>query len=125
MLHVSQYGRGVTLHTRLEGPRYDAGEYGFVPAIDHVTIYHEGVQEVDVFAVNRSDEPIAFAFHALDFAGEPRLIEHIVMDGSLDVRNTLEQLLSCIPRSMQESQENDGSCVRLNPYSWNVLGYSV
>ena len=70
MLHVSQYGRGVTLHTRLEGPRYDTGEYGFVPAIDHVAIYHEGTQEVDVFAVNRSDEPIAFAFYALDFAGK-------------------------------------------------------
>ena len=114
-----------TLYAVNCGAFYDAGEYGFVPAIDHVAIYHEGAQEVDVFTVNRSDEPIALAFHALDFAGEPRLIEHLVMDDSLDVRNTFEQPLSCIPRGVQESQENNGSCVRLNPYSWNVLRYSV
>lgn len=123
MLHVSRYARGVTLRTVMEGPQYDAGEYGSVDAIDHVAIYHEETGEITVFAVNRTDEPVALAFSGFGFAHDPVLAEHIAMEGDTDVRNTLHHPLACIPHTVQDSLENDGSCVRLNPYSWNVLRY--
>ncbi len=125
LLHASRYGRGTVLKTLLDSPMYNSGEYGDVEAIDHVAVYHADKGEVDVFAVNRADEPIAFAFDAHGFAQKPSLIEHIVMDGDTNARNTAEKPETCVPRTVTDSVENDGSSVKLTPYSWNVLRYHV
>jgi alpha-L-arabinofuranosidase len=92
--------------------------------VDHVAVYHEESGEVDVFCVNRTAEPIAFTFEAQGFESDFCMIEHIALDGDIKARNTMDQPLAWVPRSVSDSLAGDGSFVSLNAYSWNVLRYA-
>ena len=125
MLHASQYCRGKVLRTLLTAPGYDTKEHGRVDSIDYVAVWHDEEREIDILAVNRSPEPILLKLRGLDFPGQPELREHIAMEGDLELKNTQENPLACIPHVKTDSRGNDGTEVRIGAYSWNVLRFGL
>jgi alpha-N-arabinofuranosidase len=78
MQHASLYGRGRVMEQNLTGPSYSCGEYGAVDGLDTVSVYREKDGEITVFAVNRTEKPIALET-VTDYFSEISPVEHILL----------------------------------------------
>ncbi|WP_373231096.1 alpha-N-arabinofuranosidase [Cohnella sp.] len=124
--HVSRYGRGEVLRTLVDSPKYDTSSYSDVPIVDSVAVYNEEKEELTVFAINRSDEPIVLEMDIRDF-NQYTIKEHIVLKHeSLHAVNTADQPLEVHPGQCQDTMLSDGRATsRLDKYSWNVIRFHM
>lgn len=125
-MHVSLYGRGEVLQSIADTPVYDTKEFSSVPVIDSMAIYNEEKDELDFFAVNRSDQPVSLDLDLRDF-GKMEAIEHILMKhDDLNAVNTEDSPFEVIPRTVKNTRISCGhvECT-LDPYSWNVIRFRL
>lgn len=125
-LDVSLYGRGQVLLNQIESPVYQTEEFADVPVIDSAAVYNPGDGSLTVFAVNRSETPVSLNIDARDF-GSPFLKEHLVIQhDNLHAVNTARDPDAVTPAQSRNTLVN-GNTVQsmLNPYSWNVIRFSV
>jgi alpha-N-arabinofuranosidase len=124
--HISRFGRGEVLRVALDTPKYDTSVYTDVPVVDSVAVYNGEEEQLTVFAVNRSAEPVELAIDARDFAA-CSVIEHVVLShSSLQAVNTAEHPFEVSPRSCFDTAADNGNVTsRLEPYSWNVIRLST
>jgi len=121
--HMSQFGRGVVLHTPTTGPMYDCKDFTDVPYLESVSVWNEAEQQLTIFAVNRHlEETLRLECDLGDFSSY-KLLEHIAMTSeNLKSRNTLENPDAVIPvRQTGASKEGRVLTVPLSAASWNVI----
>lgn len=121
-MHLSNYGRGYTLHTELDSPKHDTKEFTDVPDVESLATLSEDGENLTVFAVNRSlDEDVMLDVSLLDFDGF-EVIDAIEMSG-YDVKAE-NGITSCpVKPFKKENPVIDGKImsVPLKPLSWNVI----
>ncbi|SDM89493.1 alpha-N-arabinofuranosidase [Sediminibacillus halophilus] len=121
-LHVSVFGRGVSLQPILSSPKYDSKEFTDVPYIDCAAVLNEEAEELSVFLVNKHlSESISLTADFRSFK-EYRVLEHIVLENDdLKAVNTAEQQ-TVIPHARGDASLKDGTLsVNLSKTSWNVI----
>lgn len=121
-MHLSNYGRGYTLHTEIDSPKHDTKEFTDVPDVESLATLSEDGENLTVFAVNRNlDEDVMLDVSLLDFDGF-RIIDAIEMSG-YDVKAE-NGVKSCpVKPFKKENPVIDGKVmsVPLKPLSWNVI----
>ena len=60
-MHLSNYGRGYTLHTEIDSPKHDTKEFTDVPDVESLATLSEDGENLTVFAVNRNLDEIGRA----------------------------------------------------------------
>lgn len=118
----SLYGRGKVLETVQESDRYDTATCKDVAALDSVCIYHEDTKELDIFAVNKTEEDMEFTVQAAGFQ-QLQALEHLTVTAEhLSDRNSAKEKNKITTVSTQDITCGAGQiqCI-LKPYSWNVL----
>ncbi|MGN1346680.1 MAG: alpha-N-arabinofuranosidase, partial [Eubacteriales bacterium] len=79
-MHLSTYGRGTVLDTRVTCETYSTERVKDVPYVESLAVLHEDTRELDLFAVNRSlDEDSTFTADLSAFTKEASVLEHITM----------------------------------------------
>lgn len=121
-MHLSNYGRGYTLHTEIDSPKHDTKEFTDVPDVESLATLSEDGENLTVFAVNRNlDEDVELCVSLLDFDGF-EVIDAIEMSG-YDVKAE-NGITSCpVKPFKKENPVIDGKImsVPLKPLSWNVI----
>ena len=124
--HASKYGRGTVLLPAVESPKYDSKDFTDVPYIESVAVHNEDLDELTVFAVNRSaDDSLTLKTDLRSF-GSATLLEHLVLDGHdpKTINSATEQPVQ--PRSCDGAVVDGGTVtVSLPKLSWNVIRLKV
>jgi Alpha-L-arabinofuranosidase len=124
--HVSRYGRGEVLRIVTDSPKYDSSEFTDVPFIDSVAVFNGEDGEITVFAINRSAEPMQYDLDIRDFEDVAFLEQIVLKHESLSAINTSDHPTNVSPaRSDQTSLDRGTATSLLDPYSWNVIRFSV
>lgn len=121
-MHLSNYGRGYTLHAEIDSPKHDTKEFTDVPDVESIATLSEDGENLTVFAVNRSlDEDVMLDVSLLDFDGF-RVIDAIEMSG-YDVKAENGVTDCPVKPFPKEKPVIDGKImsVPLKPLSWNVI----
>lgn len=121
-MHLSNYGRGYTLHTEIDSPKHDTKEFTDVPDVESLATLSEDGENLTVFAVNRNlDEDVMLDVSLLDFDGF-RVIDAIEMSG-YDVKAENGVTNCPVKPFKKEKPVIDGKTmsVPLKPLSWNVI----
>lgn len=121
-MHLSNYGRGYTLHAEVDSPKHYTKEFTDVPDIESLATLSEDGENLTVFAVNRSlDEDVMLDVSLLDFDGF-RVIDAIEMSG-YDVKAENGVTGCPVKPFPKEKPVIDGKImsVPLKPLSWNVI----
>ena len=122
-LHASRYGRGCSLHLKVESPSYDSKDFTDVPYLESAAVWNEENDELTIFAVNRSlSDPMELEC-ALKGFGNYRMTEHIAMSSDdLLLTNTITNPDRVTPSTNSGGNVDRGVLrVMLNQASWNVL----
>lgn len=123
-LQASHYGRGTLLQTVMKCETYDSKVFDEVPAVEHVVLLQDDV--ITVFALNRSNEDIQLH---IDFSGfKPvEILEHSVLAGDLDAKNTAENPDNLVPLTMNHRSmiKQTGLSSTLSAYSWNMVRFKI
>lgn len=120
--HVSVFGRGISLHSIIDSPKYDSKDFTDVPYIDSAVVYNEEKEELTIFAVNKHlEENIVLDVDIRSFQGY-ELIEHIVLENNdLKATNTVHRS-NVVPHNQGESVIEDGELqIQCTSASWNVI----
>lgn len=124
-LHVSKYGRGISLMPVIDSPVYDSRDFCSVPYIDlAATIDKE--KNLCIFCVNKDlNEDFLLSIDLRAFSA-CYLTEHIVLSHPDKAAvNTKESPLQVVPRHGDKGcWENGYFQVSLPKLSWNVLRFS-
>ena len=125
-MHAANYGLGTVLRPHIECPTYDCEAFSDVPYIESVAVHNEEINELVVFAVNRSLED-SFEFNVeaqgFVFAGTPIFLE---LSGSdLKAVNTAEKE-SVKSRTVKDVKVAGNTInANLSPRSWNMIRVKV
>ncbi|WP_416151883.1 alpha-N-arabinofuranosidase [Salipaludibacillus sp. HK11] len=121
-MHVSVFGRGVSLHPVISSPKYDSKEFTDIPYIDSAVVHNEENEELNVFLVNRHlTEGIDLSIDVRSFE-DYQIVEHIVLEhDDMKATNTVIKE-EVAPHTNGNSKLQDGLLEsRLNKGSWNVI----
>ncbi|MDG0812809.1 arabinosylfuranosidase ArfA [Cohnella rhizosphaerae] len=121
-LHASVYGRGIALQPVVSSPKYDSKAFTDVPYLDSVAVFNPELEEIAVFAVNRSlNDSLALECDIRSF-GDYRVAEHIVLEhDDLKAVNTLQEE-RVRPHANGRSSASEGRVTAVLPkHSWHVI----
>ncbi|MCT8137119.1 alpha-N-arabinofuranosidase [Anaerobacillus sp. CMMVII] len=121
-LHVSTYGRGVSLKPVVSSPAYDTKDFTDVPYLDTAIVFNEEKEELTIFALNRHlEEGLDVTIDVRSFEGY-KIVEHLVLENDdLKAVNTIE-VERVAPHNKGVSSLNNGQIeALLSKASWNVI----
>ncbi len=122
-LHASRWGRGVSLDTRVTGPRYETKQFGDVAMLDVSATHDQNNETVTLFAVNRSQiEALQVDIDLRGIEGATSIEHHILTGDDLEAVNTADNPDQISPSSKTwrvDAQEM--LTVVMPPASWNVI----
>lgn len=123
MLQASRYGRGRLMQSVMECGRYDSGGYTDVPEVDHA-VMRDG-NTLTVFAINRGGEAVQLEHDLAGFTAQ-KVLEHSVLSGPIDEKNTAGAPHTLRPKTHDGSEVFEGG-VRsvLPPLSWNMVRFTI
>ncbi|HHY83713.1 MAG TPA: alpha-N-arabinofuranosidase [Clostridiales bacterium] len=122
-LHASVYGRGISLHTIEESPKYDSKDFTDVPYMQTAAVWNEEKEELTIFALNRSlDTALNLSCTLKGFEGY-KPFESITLAGpDLKAVNTVREPDNVKPVSTALPAVDNGMfSAILEPASWNVI----
>ncbi len=121
-MHLSNYGRGYTLDSRVVSPKHDTKEFTDVPDVESIATISEDKENLTIFAVNRNmEENVLFDVSLLDFENF-EVIEQIEMSG-YDIKAENSAIATPVKPFKVQNSQFDGKTltVDLKPLSWNVI----
>lgn len=123
-MHLSNYGRGYTLFSKVESPKHDTKEFTDVPDLEALAVLSGDKESLTVFAVNRDlNEDILFDISLLDFE-DFKAAEHIEMSGYDPKAENSAVKQSVKPFSVPvPDMDGKNLSVKLKPFSWNVIRF--
>ncbi len=127
LMHASHMGRGTVLKSILpDVPKYDAGKYTDVPAIDCSVVRNEESDSVSFFAVNKDlEEDFEITCDLRQFDGYKVNTHTVFENENMKAVNTETNPMNVIPHNKGISSVKDGVLTaRLNRHSWNVIRLS-
>jgi alpha-N-arabinofuranosidase len=127
-LHASLFGRGLSLGTITDSPKYDAANYQGVPWLDASAVWNEEEGCAAVFAVNRNLKQGMDLRIDLRGVGPAELLEHIVLrHDDLSAVNSEQDPDNVAPALLPGGRAVRGgvASARLPAASWNVLRFKI
>lgn len=121
-MHLSNFGRGYTLLSKVESPKHDTKQFTDVPDIEALATMSEDKENLTIFAVNRNlSEDILFDVSLLDFENF-EVLEHIEMSG-FDPKEENNVTSGKVKPFKAEKPQLNGKTLtaELKPFSWNVI----
>ena len=121
-MHLSNYGRGYTLDSRVISPKHDTKEFTDVPDVESIATISEDKESLTIFAVNRNmEENILFDAIYTGYLGSTEL-EQIEMSG-FDIKAENSAIQTPVKPFKAEKPDFDGKnlTINLKPLSWNVV----
>jgi alpha-L-arabinofuranosidase len=121
-MHVSKYGRGVSLQTIVSSPKYDSKDFTDVPYLESTAVYNEEDDELTIFAVNRHlEQSLSLECDIRSFEGY-RLVEHVVLENN-DLKMVNSSHGETVrPRNSGNAKVDGGKVTAvLAAKSWNVI----
>ena len=121
--HVSAWGRGTVLQTRVDAPKYDSKHFTDVPELDAVVVLGETGDTLTLFAVNKNRQEEMALTASLNGLGCWRVTEHLALvHDQTDAVNSLDDPNQVTPKRISQA-ETDGETLtaRLPGLSWNVI----
>lgn len=121
-MHLSNFGRGYTLLSKVESPKHDTKQFTDVPDIEALATMSEDKENLTIFAVNRNlSEDILFDVSLLDFENF-EVLEHIEMSG-FDPKEENNVTSGKVKPFKAEKPQLNGKTLtaELKPLSWNVI----
>jgi alpha-N-arabinofuranosidase len=121
-LHFSKYGRGTSLITLIDSPKYDSTDFTGVPFVDAAAVLSDN-GDITIFAVNRSlteEIPLETELRGFD---KYAVDDHIVLEsaGPKDT-NTEDNPGAVRPKNISTASiEGTKLNARLPKLSWNVI----
>lgn len=126
-LHVSAYGRGVSLLPLITSDKYDSKDFTDVPYLEAAGVVSDETGQLTIFAVNRDvHEPLHLECALRGFENY-KLIEHIALESEcLRATNTFENPNRVIPikKPIPAHAAEKSFVIELSPASWNVLRFA-
>ncbi len=121
-MHLSNYGRGYTLLSKVESPKHDTKQFTDVPDIDALATMSEDKESLTIFAVNRNlQEDVLFDVSLLDFENF-EVLEHIEMSGYDPKEENNVTSGKVKPFNAEKPLLDDKTLTaKLKPLSWNVI----
>jgi alpha-N-arabinofuranosidase len=121
--HASKYGRGTVLRPEIISPVYDTDQYRGVKFVEAIGVLSDDEREINIFAVNRSQDSLMELECNLNNMDELELIEHIVLEHEdIKATNTEENPDNVMPHAQGRTLvEGDKVIAELPPLSWNVV----
>jgi len=127
LFHASKYGRGTSMHLKLDVGHYANATYGDVPWLDASAIQSEDRKTVTVFVVNRH------AKETIELTGKFAGLEHLKLKGHTvlhhaDIKavNDEKHPDNVAPVEKAVGAQTAGTLsVGLGPLSWNVLRFEA
>ncbi|MED4129913.1 arabinosylfuranosidase ArfA [Shouchella miscanthi] len=121
-MHVSVFGRGVSLQPVVQTPHYDTKAYTDVPQLDTAVVYNEESEQLTIFGLNRHlDDSLTVTIDVRGFESY-QIKEHIVLENKdLKAVNTKrnEQVK---PHSNGDAKVGDGKVTaHFSAASWHVI----
>jgi alpha-N-arabinofuranosidase len=122
-LHASRFGRGEVLETLVRSPVYENRTHGEVPYLETIATWNREMEEMTIFAVNRSltDELVLEG----KLAGFDRvsMVEHIVLaHRDPKATNTKESPSNVAPGRINGTRiDGESLAATLPSLSWNVI----
>lgn len=120
MMQASQYGRGVSLLTKLTCDKSDTKHFTDVPVVDAAAVMNEEDGSVTIFAVNRDLTESAELNCDLRSFGDLRVISHSVLHHD-DMKAVNTEANPGEVKPVETAPEKDASCLILPAASWNVI----
>lgn len=122
---VSNYGRGQVIRQLIESDTYKTDDFDAVPYLESIAVHNEELNEVVIFAVNRSEETMNFDIQ-LDGFDVKGIKEFSQMSGH-DIKAVNTETSGAIKPSTSEAIElTEGQAVaELAPLSWNVIRFAL
>ena len=120
LLHVSQYGRGTVLQTKIESPKYDSHHFTDVPCLDACVV--DTGETLTVFALNRNTaDPLTLEAKLGGYSGL-RVCEHLVLHhDDPEAVNTADAQPVAPVRADLAAADGDTLTAQLPAASWNVI----
>jgi alpha-N-arabinofuranosidase len=121
-MHLSNYGRGYTLDSRVVSPKHDTKEFTDVPDVESIATMSEDKESLTIFAVNRNmDEDVLFDVSLLDFDNF-EVVDCIEMSG-YGIKEENSAIATPVKPFKAPAPDFDGKTltVNLKPLSWNVI----
>ncbi len=126
-MHASNYGRGVALTPVVECDKYNTATIKDVPYVETIAVVNDEINELTVFAVNRSlDEKVDMNIDLSDF-GKVELLEHLVLENNdMKAANTAQNPNNVAPHNNGITKISaKKAVVTLNKHSWNVIRFKI
>lgn len=125
LMQASKYGRGTSLLTLVDTPKYDSAEFTDVPVIDATAVLNDD-GSVTVFCVNRDlTEDCEMTIDLRSF-GELRFESHSVLhNDDVHAVNTEADPNSVVPVAGAAASIDNGKATLMLPaLSWNVIRFT-
>ena len=126
LMQASKYGRGTSLLTLVDTPKYDCDEFEDVPVIDaHAVTDDDG--NVTVFCVNRDmTEPCELTVDLRSFGDRFNVMHTVLHHDDVKAVNTEENPDNVVPHEIKNSCTVDGgiATVTVPALSWNVIRFT-
>lgn len=127
--YMSKYARGTVLETAGDMPTYESKKYGDVPVLDIVAVLNGERNELVYFIVNRTAEQVEFEVQIEDIEVKA-LAEWVVLQHDDIKAVNLENHENVVPRNKDVSHvAKNGEKIEkdyvIDPYSWNMIRFSV
>ncbi len=126
--YSSRYGRGVSLDTRIESPKYDCKKYTDVPYLDCVVVENRTEDSIDgdfsglsIFAVNRGEEDLDTTI-SLGGYSDLKIEQHVLLEGNdMKLSNGLGNEV-VKPKKGTDANLADGNLnIRIPSRSWQLI----
>lgn len=121
-LMYSKYGRGTSLMTSVDSPKYDSTDFTDVPYLDEAAVMDDN-GDITVFAINRSiDEALPIQVDLRGF-GKYTVDKHIVLESeNAKDTNTEENPNNVVPHNNGNAQMDGNKVTAILPkLSWNAI----
>ncbi len=120
-LHALRYAKGTVLNIDLICDTYNTENHTDVPYVEVAAVYNSNINEVTVFAVNRSlDDTNSLSYNFSEY-GDAKLLEHIVLTGN-DIKDVNTADCEKIHPEIIKDEDNISL---LPPHSWNVIRLKI
>lgn len=122
-LYASVFGRGISLQTVEQSPKYDSKDFTDVSYLQSAAVWNEEEEEITIFTLNRSLDTSLKLDCTLKGFESYKPVENIMLGGyDLKAVNTVKEPDNVKPVSCPLPVVDNGKfSILLSPASWNVI----
>ncbi len=123
--HVSKYGRGTVIDTKIYSSKISTKEFGDVDMLDSISVINEDM--LTIFAINRNtDAAMEMDIKLFGFSGISIVFHQVLHSENIMDFNSQEERVKIVPYNQENFKIENGILkVLLQKASWNVVRINI